>query len=148
MKAKYNNGNTVTINTDASYSHLNKTGGYGIWIKSNYFIIKNSGKFKGEITDANEAEIKAVINAFEILSRNECKFDTVYVNCDNQVVRSIIRNKKVAKRFKVEGAMLLKYIQSYKKVIAKDIKGHSSGKTPRDFVNNWCDNASRNYYKK
>jgi ribonuclease HI len=145
---KVENRDIVTINTDASYDCINKTGGYGIWIKSNYFTIKKAGRFKSEILDANEAEIKAVINALHILITNERKFQLVVINCDNQTVRNIIINKSIPKRFEKEGIILLELMQSFKIIRAKRIKGHQNDYNSRQFVNNWCDKASREYKRK
>lgn len=146
---KYDLKEYVTINTDASYDH-NGNGGYGIWIKSNFFTIKKEGKFNTPITDSNEAEIKALVNALYILSKNDQKFKVAVINCDNAVVRQIVNQHKIPNRFKKEGEQLLTYLQDYKISYAKVIKGHLS-KTKwksRNFVNNWCDKHSRTYKNK
>jgi len=144
---KYDLKEYVTINSDASYDHSTKQGGYGLWIKSNDFLIKRSLIFKSKITDSNEAEIKAVTNALHLLSKRNERYKVLVVNCDNAVVRGIINKGYVPDRFKVEGNILLKYLESYDKSYAKHIKGHGSKKKPRGWVNHWCDKQSRNYKK-
>jgi ribonuclease HI len=147
-----NLASVITINTDASYDPKTKTGGFGVWIKSDFFTIKQAGKFKGEITDSNEAEIKAIVNALKILrsnlsanNRSIQMFDTLVINCDNAVARGIINQKKVSQRFTVEGSMLLDLTSGFKKVYAKHINGHKASTNARQFVNNWCDQASKKY---
>jgi ribonuclease HI len=137
----------VTVNTDASCDHKG-SGGFGIWIKSNFFTIRKAGKFIGNISDSNEAEIKALVNALHILNQNTRKFKVLVINCDNAVVRSIVKTGKIAKRFKVEGEMLLEELKPYDIVISKYIKGHKADYNARQFVNNWCDKASKAYRKK
>lgn len=132
----------VTINTDASWDQK-ETAGFGIWIKSSFWTIKRWGKFKGPVVDSNEAEIKALVNAFYFLSERTEEFDTVVVNCDNKAARDIINKGKISKRFKKEGTQLKNYCKQYKKVYAKDIKGHQKSHNSRQYVNNWCDEYSR-----
>jgi ribonuclease HI len=147
-KARFPSTEIVTINTDASFDPKANTGGFGIWIKSDFFTIKKWGQFKGEVTDANEAEIKAVVNAFYILSKNTRKFSLVVVNTDNKTVQDIAVKKRLNERFKDEGAKLLEYISEYKVVRVKHVRGHQRSTNARQFVNNWCDEASRKYKKK
>lgn len=138
----------TTINTDASYNHNKKIGGYGIWIKNDDFNIKVSGQFKSEVNDSNESEIKALINAFYLLENKNVFDNIIVVNCDNSVVRGIVNNNVISERFKNEGKLLIEFIKKYKKVYAKNIKGHKSNFNKRQFVNNWCDKASRQYINK
>ena len=49
----------VTINTDASFNHHYKVGGYAFWITSELGRIRQSGTLK-ETSDAQDAELKAL----------------------------------------------------------------------------------------
>ena len=148
------NNLVCTINTDASWNQQKSSGGYGIWISSDFFTIQKAGKFKDKITDANESEIKALCVAFwwleQFISCNVehkrkgfQRFRLIVVNCDNRVARRIIETHRISDRFKLEGNILLDYVKSYEKVIAKDIRGHQPNINSRQYVNNWCDKASR-----
>lgn len=135
----------VTINTDASFIHSKGVGGFGIWIVCDEFVIKQSGKFKEVISDANESEIKALINAFHLIEGRLTNDYTVVINCDNKVARDIINGRHIPKRFINEAAILRSYSEKYKKVYAKHINGHRRGTSARQSVNNWCDQASRKH---
>ena len=140
---------TLTISCDASFHPKLKKGGYAFWISHYQGSIKRSGTFHEPLLDATEAEIKAVCNAFHFI---ESKFGRtiklVFVNCDNATVRSIIKGKKFSNRYKAVSKTLTKYVRKYELVIAKHINGHRPGYNSRQYVNNWCDEHSRNYLKR
>lgn len=137
----------ITINTDASFLMSKNIGGFGIWIKCDHFTIKESGTFKNSISDSNEAELKALINAIHIINKRKMFDHTLVINCDNQTVRQIINKGIAPKRFLIEIEMLKDLIKPYSEVYAKKIKGHCRGKNARQYVNNWCDTSSRKYLK-
>lgn len=140
---------SITINCDASYSPLLMKGGWACWISFPEGKIRASGVFKTTISDANEAEIKSLCNALEIIERKfkERDLKLLFINCDNQTTRHIVKTRKIREKFEVESKLLLKYLERYELVITKTIKGHQRGDSPRQFVNNWCDQNSRNYLK-
>ena len=144
---KYLSSQVVTINTDASYDPIKKVGGWGCWIKSDFFTIKEGGKFRLPINDSNEAEIKALINGFDLLKKQQVEFKVVVINCDNKTVRDIVNMWKIPERFTVEGNILLKLVMSYPVCYAKEIKSHTKKDTARHWVNNWCDTVARNFTK-
>lgn len=150
-KKKFHLETVITINTDASYNPSDNSGGYGIWIKSDFFTIKNHGKFKSKIVDANEAEIKAIVNALKILRSKlisnsfPVRFNVLIFNCDNACARNIINRKKYSERFKHEGEMLLNLISGFDVSYAKHINGHKKAINARQYVNNWCDKMSKKY---
>lgn len=143
----YDTSEAVTINTDASFDPILCTGGYGVWIKSDFFTIKRWGQFKGVITDSNEAEIKGIVNALALLKKNTRKFKLVVINCDNKTAREIIIRRKYNERFRVESEKLLEFLKDYEVVKVKSIRGHKSSYNARQYVNNWCDMNSREYKK-
>lgn len=147
-KKRYDKEEVVTVNTDASWDPNLLTGGFGIWIKSDFFTIKKSGQFRGKVLDSNEAEIKALINALHLLQKNKRKFKGVVINCDNAVVRDIVNKKVVPERFKEEGKRLISLVAEYKFAKAKNIRGHQNSHNARQWVNNWCDKASKEYRSK
>lgn len=139
---KYN----LTINTDASFSPITKKGGYGIWIVYRGEKYQYSGGFKGNLEDSTEAELKAVINAFHIISNWNVQANRVIVNCDNKGVRDFIDGKVsiVKPKYKELVKLLKSYTDKYQMVYSKKIRGHQSGEnSPRQYVNNWCDEKAR-----
>lgn len=129
---RFDSKDVVTINTDASFDLKKSTGGYGIWIKSDFFTIKKWGKFKESITDSNEAEIKALVNALYLLKQNKEIFRLVIINTDSKTVQGIIINK----RFRKEGTKLLDLLKDYSKVRVKHVQGHKTSYNSRQYVNN------------
>jgi len=138
----------ITVNTDASFSMVKGMGGFGIWIKCSSFTIKKAGQFAGAISDSNEAELKALINAVHLIKDRMLYDHILVVNCDNKTVRDIINKGIKTKRLSQEVELLNELVKPYKQVYAKTIRGHKKSHNERQYVNNWCDKASREYYLK
>ena len=142
------NGRIIcTVNTDASFNSQRGTGGYAIWIRCDEVVVKYWGQFQGKVSDSNECEIKAVVNALSIVLRHNIKCDAVCINCDNSTLRNAVNHKQVPKRFETEIQKLHELMDKFDKVYAKTIKGHTNKTSPRDYVNRWCDEMSREYLK-
>ena len=139
---------TITINCDASYHPELKKGGYAFWISYSKGSLKHYGTFKKEIKDSTEAELKAVCNAFYYVQKKFGQsIKMIFVNCDNAFVRAVVEKHVSNKKYKTEIDLLFDYASKYELIIAKKIRGHQKGNSPRQFVNNWCDKYSRNYLK-
>lgn len=142
-----------TVNSDASYDPLTKTGGYAFWIICDVtddkpVIIKNYGKFRNNITDSNEAEIKCVVNALHTIYQYRNEFEWLIINCDNQTVANIGSTGKVPSKFELEGKELLRLLECFRNVKFKPIKGHTSIDSPRHYINRWCDKYAKEYRNK
>jgi ribonuclease HI len=140
MESKINYN--LTINTDASFSPITKRGGYGIWICYQDKKFQAYGGFKDLLVDSTEAELKAVLNAFHIISSWTVRVDRVIVNCDNKGVRDFIDQQTflVKEKYRSLVKTLKEYTNKYPMVYSKKIKGHQDPNTsPRNYVNNWCD---------
>lgn len=130
------NGKVIcTVNTDASFNPQLNSGGYAIWIRCDDIVIKYWGKFQSMVTDSNECEIKAVVNALSLVLRHGIKCDAVCINCDNSTLRSAVNHKQVPKRFESEVKKLHELMDKFDRVYAKVIKGHTNKTTPRDYIN-------------
>jgi ribonuclease HI len=137
----------TTINTDAGLKPDGKAA-FAYWIRSEHIILKGSGKLKDGIKNSNEAELAAILNALKIVSLNEFlrNADCIVVNCDNKQAIKILREKRINGYDK--------YVKFYKDIIKiitcpityKHVKGHSKGKTTREWVNNWCDKTLKKHY--
>lgn len=136
-----------TINTDASVDPKTGCSGYAFWVVSSSFKFRGYGKFKSPIFDSNEAEMKAVINAMHLLCERDIScIEAVVVNVDNSTARHVINGK--VKSFKSKTlddtrSVLQEHCSKFPKCYAKDIKGHTYKKSPRHYVNRWCDEYSR-----
>jgi len=142
MEDNYN----LTINTDASFSPKTKRGGYGIWICYRDYRHKVSGPFIGPLEDSTEAELKAVVNAFHIISSWDVEVKRIIVNCDNKMVRDLIDKKFTTINIKYSklNKLLHEYIEKYPLVYSKKIKGHQRPElAARYYVNNWCDRKAK-----
>lgn len=134
-----------TVNTDASFVHQKKEGGWAFWLVSDYYKVRDYGKFKEPVHDVQTAEMMAVINALHIVKKRGVVFDRIVVNCDNSTVRACINRMEPHNKFPVS-LVLINILRSFGcKVYAKEIRGHSKESTPRQIVNNWCDKMSRAY---
>lgn len=136
----------LTINVDASFHPKTRRGGYGIWICYRDSKTTTSGGFKGPLEDSTEAELKATLNAFHLISSWSVRVDRVIVNCDNKMVRDLIdrRFSTINKKYSELNKLLKEYITKYPLVYSKKIKGHQSpDRAPRYYVNNWCDEKAR-----
>lgn len=138
---------TATINTDASHRPGMNLGGYAFWISTDKQRYKSSGLLKGKIIDSTEAELKAVANAFHhlIVNIKPEGLEKVYVNTDCMAVKNLIDSKKKCSnsgKYKEVLALIQKLIKGLD-VEIRHVKGHKHTNTPRNYVNDWCDNAAR-----
>jgi ribonuclease HI len=135
--------NTVTINTDASYCPDTGAAGYAFWIST------ESGRYKkhGVLKDAKnsiEAEMHAVANALHFLFTNPpthgMTFDKIWINSDCTTV--LDRVEKGAEDTKAEQFIQMKIallLDDCGDLICRHVKAHQHKRTPRNFVNFWCD---------
>lgn len=144
---KLNGKRFTTVNTDAGLKNDGK-GAYAYWIRSNDVLVKGAGSLKGEIKNSNEAELAAILNALSIVANNEYlrTADIIVVNCDNKQALKTLRENQI------NG--YAKYVEFYKElkkklsapIFYKHVKGHSKGRTSREWVNNWCDKNLKKHY--
>lgn len=136
----------TTVNTDAGL----KAGkaAYAYWIRSERIIKKGSGAIKGEMKSSNEAELVAILNALTVVANDEYlrTADIIVVNCDNKQALKVLRENQINGYAKYAEFYkeLLKKIKS--PIYYKHVKGHTKGKSPREWVNNWCDKSLKKHY--
>lgn len=137
----------TTVNTDAGMKR-NGAAAFAFWIRSENVVLKGAKSFKTPMKNSNEAELAGILNALHIVAEDEYlrTADVIVVNCDNtQALRVLETNQ-------INGYN--KYKDFYKEIKSKiscpiqyrHVKGHSKGKTPREFVNNWCDKELKKHY--
>jgi ribonuclease HI len=136
----------TTINTDAGIKK--SIAAYSYWIRSEEVVLVNSDRFKLPKKDSTEAELAAMLVALRIVARNEYlrAADVIVVNCDSKGALEILRDNKITKDsiYYEEWQNIRSLIKA--PIYYKWVKGHSKGKTPREWVNNFIDKQIRKHY--
>jgi ribonuclease HI len=136
----------ITINTDASFCHKTKIGGYAFWIKSDFFTIKKQGHFNSLVDNSTDAELRCIANAIATLSvQNLGGYEYILViNTDSKGAVGWMKNpqNKTALICKLQLDNLLE-LTNCTFVKWKHVKAHSNKDDARSFVNDWCDKMSR-----
>lgn len=146
----------VTINTDASFSRKMQRGTYAFWIICDEFKVTMSGVLKKEISRPEIAEFQCVINALFIAISTETKrsINKIIINTDCLNVISIInQNKTLCDKYKLNkwgSGYRSRYIHLLKTYAVDEsiiefrhIKAHEHTNTPRNYVNQWCDDNAK-----
>lgn len=151
----------VTINTDASYNHQHKVGGYAYWIVYNGERTKTGGVLK-ESTSAVEAEIKAIANALYRLIKLKYKnVSLIIVNTDSTPAIERITGTRESKNEEINKTVTaineyLNELRLYNNVGKSNmeyvefrhVKAHTKAKDKRSYVNDWCDKIAKDFVKK
>ena len=142
----------VTINTDASFNHHHKVGGYAFWITSELGRIRQSGTLK-ETSDAQDAELKALANAVYALLNSEFNngsIEHIYVNSDCKMMFPKISIKSTSVPGKYIAETLNDILRQntdgciYGRISFRHVKAHTNNLTKsRSWVNDWCDNEAK-----
>jgi ribonuclease HI len=144
---------TVTINTDASHAPIRKVGGYAFWIKSSYGKVTHSGALIGEIYNSNEAELKAIANAFAALLKTvQCgkwpAVELIYLNTDSQHAIEMMKNPNKIRHDPEKQCVALVHsvIKELNAVVEyRKVRAHYHKKTKRHWVNDWCDKEAKKF---
>lgn len=125
----------ITINTDASFRH--GCGGMAAWIVYNTPEKQTRSLVWNEpCENSYQAERKALCGALEHIYHHNFPGEIVVVNCDcQQLVQVVIERKDSYINTLIE--------QLAKPLRIKKVKAHTRGHDPRHWVNNWCDEQSR-----
>lgn len=144
----------VTINTDASFNHENKFGGFAFWIKSSAFKIQKAGYFKDTCLNPTEAEMKCIINALHVLLSSHNTVTRIIINTDSLNSIHIINNDRInINKYGLHfGDKLrrkfIKIQKSYHRTLniqLRHVKAHSNVNDARSYVNEWCDKHAKAY---
>jgi len=134
----------ITINTDAAID-ANGVGYYAYWIKGDNHIEKKAGQLKTKPRDSTEAEMMAIVNALHaaIKNREFFKTDIVVFNTDSTgAIHAFEHRKNINTKYSGVRQEFDRTTSSLKQTIKfKHVKGHTKGNTPREHINNWCDEA-------
>lgn len=134
----------VTIIADASYCPDTGAAGYGFWIASARGRRAGSGSVRKAVTTSVSAEMMAMVNGFhqacawglvqksdKVLLQTDCQsainaFQNMRFRMNAEEVAVVAKMRVIAATYDVETSF-------------RHVKGHTSGKTPRAWVNNECD---------
>lgn len=140
----------ITINTDASFCPITKSGGWAFYIVCDSFKIKKSGNFKALCTDSLDAELRCIGNAItELLSLKEFpKLSYLYCNTDCKNAIRIIntRETELGEIIKANWDSLASALGVNTKKF-RHVKAHSSVNDARSFVNEWCDKEAKKFMR-
>lgn len=130
----------ATVITDASFCPRTKAAGWAAWVRvdGRKEPIRRYGAFKNPVSSSLDAEMLAAINgvfiatkegATEVLIQTDC-LAVVHMFEGVTVQRSI---KDAFTRAKARAGVL------GTRISARHVRGHTSDKAPRSWVNRWCD---------
>jgi ribonuclease HI len=146
----------VTINTDASFSLAHKRGSFAFWIVCDNFKILKSGMLRAKVNRPEQAELKAIINAFHVLFNEDCSQVTkVIVNTDClNAIHLITGNKEAIRKYQLASwgrDLVMKYEAVKRKtkhtaslpVEFRHVRSHTGVGDARSYVNEWCDREAK-----
>lgn len=129
MTAKF-----CTVLTDASWCPHEHVAGWAVWIVCNNERYKRYDAFFEKVANAQEAEIKAIINGVHIAKR-VFNPDHYHVVSDCTGAMTALQGKGTTK----EWQNILTNITGDAMVTFKHVRAHTKGNDKRSWVNNWCD---------
>jgi ribonuclease HI len=141
----------VTINTDASFHPTEKIGAFAFWAVSNGFKIQKACFFRDKCLNPTDAESKAILNAFHVVSRKQKGIRKIIFNTDSLNAKAIFEND----RDHIHKYHLFNKLRSnYNKkeqlfhgieIEFRHVKAHSGKDDARSYVNEWCDTNAKYY---
>lgn len=142
--------NCITINTDASFNHSKKVGGYAFYIVCDLFKIQKSGKFKTNPVSAEEAEIMCIGNAIAtLLAQKElpsCKWLIINNDCKYGMQKIKSSKGKLAISVHKLWQQLIHRLGSCKNKF-RYVAAHTDKDDARSKVNEWCDREAKKWMR-
>jgi ribonuclease HI len=137
-----------TINTDASFSARFKRAAWAYYIKGPSYLARASAVFDQTIPSSHVAELLAFEKAIRRVDEKvkEMEWDPkmcrIFLNTDSMwVIDSLAGRVKNSKNLPIVKAIQHEFKDYI--VDARHVKAHLHTKTPRHFVNDWCDKAAK-----
>lgn len=132
----------VTINTDAGWCPIFKIGTWAFWIAHNNGRMIRSGILKERATDSTHSELLAILNALHQLYLSDVPaLKKIIINCDNNgwLVYASKRPELQQHLDSIKDKLFQKYLPGKKWFEYRHVKGHSSKKDARSYVNKFLD---------
>jgi len=135
-------GNTLTINTDASFCSETQASGWAFTIVTEGLKVKKHGSFKVKPVDSNQAELMAIGNALHYLvnMKDQIYVRWFYINTDSKDSITKIKTPRMPLEAEVNylrNESILK-LRSTKNFFTH-VKSHSGANDKRSKANEWCD---------
>ena len=149
---------TITICTDASFLHYEKTGAWACYIRTPDQTIRTSGILKGTVLNSTHAEKLGIANALFIANMNiDISSHKLIVYCDNKSAYSLpgVNKTPQSKYYKKQKSNHTWYKDNIQIFLDKAIeyetrhvKGHLPQKawdtvTKKHYMNDWCDKEAK-----
>lgn len=151
----------VTINTDASFHPRLKYGAYAFWAICNDFKITKSGVFRSECLSPDDAEVKCILNALQVVLFAHKGITKIIINTDSLNAIAILKNDrehikkyvhnnlKKGKLFRQKFHSIIRKTENRFQIEYRHVKAHSGVEDKRSYVNEWCDaEAKRRMWSK
>ena len=131
----------ISINTDASFHHQTKCGGWAFAILGDDIRIIKKGKFKKCPDNSFDAEIKCIINAItDLLNKELPNIKHIIINTDCQsIVNGINKSKNTKILLLRETISKLKKKTNCSNIQLNHIKAHTSDKGKYSIINSYVD---------
>lgn len=141
----------VTIIADASWCPDTKAAGYGYWIACQRGRRNGGGTIRRQVSTSQVAEMMAVVNGIwhGMVEGYIVRGDVLLVQTDCQNAINLFRagDRGTTEEREVL-AFLGKLVQANELTLnLRHVKGHTSGDTPRTYVNNVCDKVAKKHMR-
>lgn len=146
----------ITINTDASWNHQHKIGGYAFVIVCDAFRIQQAGVLKAKPRSSIDAELMAIANALHVLAKqpNLPYTNLLILNSDCLAAFNLMKGKgknKVAKVAVAKRQALRRAVRpplgKFPKFDTRHVKAHTTVDDKRSHVNRWCDANAKKWMR-
>lgn len=141
----------ITINTDASFNHVKKVGGYAFYIVCDLFKIQKSGMFKACPKNAMEAEMMCMANALHTLLAQKELPPTKWIIINSDCLYSFPKiTRKSEDKIGRKVAEMLRGVRqrmSMPQYEFRHVKAHNGTPDARSWVNNWCDKEAKKWMR-
>lgn len=146
----------VTILTDASHNHKSGVCGYGYWIVSDRGSNGGGGHFKMRMSNINQAEMSAIVNAIWIGLERKLIHDSDAVLIQTDSTTAISRLENSPNTFTNKAPYLDTVFYSYRELIDKHdlkikfkhVKAHTQKQDKRSKANAMCDQRAYEHMRK
>lgn len=142
----------VTVMSDASFCPRTGASGWGAWAKSDRGNSSAGGNFSVRVSDAEEAEAKALAVAVFLSFQwgVSKKRDHLVIQTDCKGVIHAFQNRRASSRGVSEAVAYTKQLIKKEGCTydIRHVKAHVPTRGKRNYINNVCDSIAKIYMKK
>lgn len=147
-----------TINTDASHHNFHKVSAWAYWIRSDHYLVKQSGYLEEPVPNSSVAEILTIEKALKRIHKMIKKEPFLKHHRQNGRIRLVINTDSMwciqALNGNVKRSRHLKYVRRVKKftqgfeIDMRHVRSHTGKDDARSWVNDWCDAQAKRLVRK